>query len=117
MALTKNLKRTGAAARTEREEEWDSFLLASAERRREIASAMLQFADTLNELKRIDPGWEAWYDDDRNIPPEIHWLDKEEIDGIIARINQRILEVRKGVAIDRQALEEWVHDSSIKEES
>ena len=63
----------------------------SAEQER-CAALRDEFADALDDLKAIDPaGWEAWYDDDQNIPTQIHWGTCEPI---IAKIQARTAQVR-----------------------
>ena len=53
----------------------------------------LNFGDALGELKRVDPHWEAWFDDDENIPPFIPWLDTPLIEQLCERMNQRAIRV------------------------
>lgn len=54
-----------------------------------------RFADVLEELKRADPtGWEAWYDDDSNIPPVIYWSDDNAINLLCTRMKTRVQEVQ-----------------------
>ncbi|GEM_PF-1624551 len=87
MALTKNLNRTGSAASFDRQQARQLLLV-------DICSARLDFADALRELKRADPDWENWFDDDRNIPPQILWTDRRLVDELIQRIHQRIRQVQ-----------------------
>ena len=86
MALTINGKRTGAAAQIDRQ-------MAQFERTEAIQLAMLDFADALTELKQEDPEWESWYDDNENIPEEICWESRSQVDDIIRRIRDRIEQV------------------------
>ena len=86
MALTINGKRTGAAAQIDRQ-------MAQFEQTEAIRLAKLDFGDALVKLKRVDPEWEEWYDDDRNIPPQIIWLDRPAVDVLIRRIRDRIEQV------------------------
>ena len=86
MALTINGKRTGEAAQIDRQ-------MAQFERTEAIRLAMLDFADALTELKREDPEWESWYDDNENIPEEICWESRSQVDDIIRRIRDRIEQV------------------------
>ena len=44
--------------------------------------------------QRADPDWENWFDDDRNIPPQILWTDRRLVDELIQRIHQRIRQVQ-----------------------
>ena len=61
------------------------------QRARIIEKNKERFADALNELKRIDPaGWEAWFDDDGNIPPVIYWSDDKLIDRLCQRIREAV---------------------------
>ena len=86
MALTLNGRRIGIAAMDERQ-------MAQFERQEAIRLAKLDFGDALVKLKRVDPEWEEWYDDDRNIPPQIIWLDRPAVDVLIRRIRDRIEQV------------------------
>ena len=86
MALTINGKRTGEAAQIDRQ-------MAQFERTEAIRLAMLDFADALTELKQEDPEWESWYDDNENIPEEICWESRSQVDDIIRRIRDRIEQV------------------------
>ena len=52
-----------------------------------------KFRVTLLELKNADPNWEAWYDNDENVPSFIRWFDTEMVDGIVARMIARIKEI------------------------
>lgn len=62
---------------------------AEAERRAELKE---KFGDALNELKAADPiGWEAWYDDDRNVPDWSNW---GECEPAIEAIQKRTAEVQ-----------------------
>lgn len=53
----------------------------------------LNFGDALDELKRVDPNWEAWFDNDENIPQYIFWLDTPLIEQLCERMNQRAIRV------------------------
>lgn len=86
MALTLNGRRIGIAAMDERQ-------MAQFERTEAIQLAMLDFADALTELKQEDPEWESWYDDNENIPEEICWESRSQVDDIIRRIRDRIVQV------------------------
>jgi len=86
MALTLNGRRIGIAAMDERQ-------MAQFERQEAIRLAKLDFGDALTELKREDPEWESWYDDNENIPDVIHWVDRSQVDDIIRRIRDRIEQV------------------------
>ena len=86
MALTINGKRTGEAAQIDRQ-------MAQFERTEAIRLAMLDLADALTELKQEDPEWESWYDDNENIPEEICWESRSQVDDIIRRIRDRIVQV------------------------
>ena len=86
MALTINGKRTGAAAQIDRQ-------MAQFERQAAIRLAKLDFADALTELKQEDPEWESWYDSNCHIPDVIHWVDRSQVDDIIRRIRDRIVQV------------------------
>ncbi len=52
--------------------EWNEKLKeeqAQEVQRKRQAELLCQQADVMDELMSIDPqGWEAWYDDDRNVP-------------------------------------------------
>lgn len=54
-----------------------------------------KFSDALDELKQADPKWEAWYDDDANIPPYISWLDTEQVNDLCRRMRARVQEIKK----------------------
>mgnify|MGYP000843552721 FL=1 len=86
MALTINGKRTGAAAQIDRQ-------MAQFEQTEAIRLAKLDFGDALTELKQEDPEWESWYDDNENIPEEICWESRSQVDDIIRRIRDRIVQV------------------------
>lgn len=86
MALTLNGRRIGIAAMDERQ-------MAQFERQEAIRLAKLDFADALTELKQADPEWESWYDDNENIPEEICWESRSQVDDIIRRIRDRIVQV------------------------
>ncbi len=58
-----------------------------------IRLAKLDFGDALTELKQEDPEWESWYDDNENIPEEICWESRSQVDDIIRRIRDRIVQV------------------------
>jgi hypothetical protein len=48
-----------------------------------------RFANALDELKQADPvGWEAWFDDDNNIPPTIYWSDEILIGTLCQRMRE-----------------------------
>jgi hypothetical protein len=63
--------------------------LTSDRRRFIIEQNQLNFGDALDELKAVDPQWEAWFDDDENIPPYIHWLDTHAINVLCQRMRAR----------------------------
>lgn len=49
-----------------------------------------KFADALSVLKKADPaGWEAWFDDDANIPNIIHFLNSESVAELCTRMIER----------------------------
>jgi len=51
-----------------------------------------RFIELLDGLKAVDPtGWEAWYDDPRNVPNTITWT---EAAPILERMGNRLQEVR-----------------------
>jgi hypothetical protein len=65
------------------------------QRARIIEKNKNRFADVLEDLKRADPtGWEAWYDDDTNIPAVIYFSDETAINLLCDRIKQRAQEVQ-----------------------
>jgi len=86
MALTLNGRRIGIAAMDERQ-------MAQFERQEAIRLAKLDFGDALTELKQEDPEWESWYDSNENIPEEICWESRSQVDDIIRRIRDRIVQV------------------------
>ena len=86
MALTINGKRTGEAAQIDRQ-------MAQFEQTEAIRLAKLDFGDALTDLKQEDPEWESWYDDNENIPEEICWESRSQVDDIIRRIRDRIEQV------------------------
>lgn len=87
MALTSNGQRLS--------ERLDPVLLQIAA----IQRARLEFAQALEELKASDPaGWEAWYDDDANIPPVIHWGDPEQVAAILVAIRAHIATITQNEA-------------------
>lgn len=48
-----------------------------------------KFHQALGALKIACPTtWEAWYDDDRNIPWELRWSDTKLIDELVRRMNE-----------------------------
>lgn len=53
----------------------------------------LDFGDALAELKQADPMWEAWFDDDDNIPPYISWLDTDKVNELCKRMIARAQEI------------------------
>lgn len=72
---------------------------AEAERR---AALKDQFADALAKLKAADPqGWEAWYDDDQNVP---NWNNWGQCGPAIEAIQKRVAEV-KAVQIEQLTLD------------
>lgn len=89
MALTLNCKRTGRAAVIERRDFAQMIQNARRERARRIEQAQTDFEDALSVLKKADPDWENWYDDDANIPPYICWTDRGQVDELIRRILER----------------------------
>jgi len=94
MALTLNGRRIGIAAMDERQMEMFYRRMAQFERQEAIRLAMLDFGDALTSLKNADPeGWESWYDDNENIPEEICWESRSQVDDIIRRIRDRIEQV------------------------
>jgi hypothetical protein len=67
---------------------------ATSDRREFIKQEnQLNFGDALNELKRVDPNWESWFDNDANIPPVIYWLETAQIEQLCKRMNQRAISV------------------------
>lgn len=60
MSLTKNMKRTGAARVAEIQDERDYIREAEKQHRVEFTK---KWHAALDELKRIDPDWEKWYDE------------------------------------------------------
>jgi len=50
------------------------------------------FGDALQDLKAVDPDWEAWFDNDDNIPPFILWTDTEEINELCKRMTERAIQ-------------------------
>jgi len=90
MARTKNFKRTGAAAVIERRERTEAWMKDASTLRKSL------FVMLLHELKEVDPeGWEAWYDNDDNIPFAIDFSNPAESEEIIGRMKSRIEEVQK----------------------
>ncbi len=88
MALTKNFRRTGAAAVNELHDElWLRHSLAMTARER--------FLETLDELKSTT-GWEAWYDDDANVPAELDFRNIQQIEAVIVRMRLRIEAMKTG---------------------
>ena len=62
-----------------------------------IEKNKLRFGDALDELKRANPdGWEAWFDDNENIPPVIYWSDELLISRLCQRMRERAGEVVQG---------------------
>lgn len=85
MALTLNGNRIGIAARLERIDEIENLRRATVEKNKE------RFREAMEALMEADPdGWEAWYDDNDNIPPIIRWWDTGQINMIVERIQKRI---------------------------
>lgn len=74
---------------------WRRELEDSQTDRREfiVNENKLNFGDALGQLKRVDPNWEAWFDDDKNIPQYILWLDTPLIEQLCERMNQRAIRV------------------------
>lgn len=93
MALTVNGKRTGRAAATERRELMEQVEDDYWARVKRVKQAKTDFTEALKKLAAVDPNWEAWYDDDANIPPLIHWSNREQMDEIIRRIEARVSEI------------------------
>lgn len=57
-----------------------------------------KFTAIRDELKDADPtGWEAWYDQDENVPSFILWTDSEMINRICDGMLRRISEVKRKV--------------------
>lgn len=95
MALTKNLKRTGRAGAMEKAE--SSPLHLEQERLITITLNRSRFRWLVDQLKKLDPqGWEAWYDDDQNIPQELYFGDSSYMRAIFERIERRIAELQSG---------------------
>jgi len=85
MALTLNGNRIGIAARLERIDEIENLRRTTVEKNKQ------RFREAMEALMEADPdGWEAWYDDNDNIPPVIRWWDTVEINMIVERIQKRI---------------------------
>lgn len=70
----------------------DLVSLASA-RAAAIERHQARFVAALEQLQAADPAWETWYDDNANIPAEIHWLDGVEIAALVARMQARAQKV------------------------
>lgn len=66
-----------------------------------------RFNELVAELEAIDPDFDAWYDDDKNIPQYICWSKcKYVLDGIekrIAFVHESILTRNSGSVISPQA--------------
>ena len=67
-----------------------------------IENNKLNFGDALQVLKHHDKGWEAWFDDDENIPPIIHWVETDEVRELCRRMVERakVCQERKQLASD-----------------
>jgi hypothetical protein len=50
------------------------------------------FDDVFDQLKAVDPDWEAFYDDDDNVPVEIYWDDRAL--PVIERMKKRLEDVK-----------------------
>ena len=59
-----------------------------------IEQNKVDFGEALSALKAADPNWEAWYDDDANIPPYIRWLETQEVKRICQRMLERARQFR-----------------------
>lgn len=79
----------GRAARRELIEQIEA---AIEERRERIRKARAEFEAALDELKAADPDWEAWYDDNDNVPVVLRWAEPEIWD-VIERIRRRAREL------------------------
>ncbi len=88
MALTKNLKRTGRAAVMELADQKQAL------REQIIKYTKARYYEALDELKRIDPEWEAWFDDDNNIPDALYFDDWSYMKPVIARIWNRVWSIQ-----------------------
>lgn len=53
-----------------------------------------RFKDLLMNIERLDPAWELWYDDPRNIPKIINWS-KMHQDGTLADMRERVDQLRQ----------------------
>lgn len=94
MAITKNGRRIGRAAATERREQLEYIEDTwRKERRLAIEKAKEDFNAALANLAEVDPNWEEWYDDDENIPPIITWSNRAQIDELIRKMNERAMNI------------------------
>lgn len=95
MALTRNGRRIGMAAHVEAQQ-------MRRDLERQIAQSFKRKFDlAIERLARIDPDWETWYDDDRNIPAVIDWCDHAQMTEVLNRIEERIKQAYKPEAVRR----------------
>lgn len=87
MSRTLNGNYIGQAAVTDRKQQRQQLY---TQHRQVIEQAQVDFGSALDTLKGVDPNWEAWYDDDDNIPPVIVWGLRSQVDSIIAKISARV---------------------------
>lgn len=69
MALTSNGNRIGMAAHQQRLDDM-RYIAQAQEDEAKVRKAKLEAEQdvVMAELMKLDPNWEAWYDDDNNVP-------------------------------------------------
>lgn len=90
MARTTNLQLTGAAARTDLADQRQWLLEQSDPHRKSksrFAELQLQLLELMGEEK-----FNAWYDDDRNVPQELQW---SRMDAIFDKMEKLITSLKR----------------------
>lgn len=85
---------------------WRRYLEETSDRRVFIIETNKdKFSDALAVLKAADPlGWEAWYDDDANIPESILWTDSKLIGDLCFRMVEQAKRMKGNHAKDNSIL-------------
>ena len=89
MGRTRNLNTIGMGAHNEKKA-WAAYIAEEYDKHIEQVKKNHRDFDTLlNQLKYVDPDWEAWYDGPA-IPTIIHWSG-DRFDAVIETITARIV--------------------------
>lgn len=69
------------------------YIETEEDRRARIEANKYKFGAALDALIAVDPNWEQWYDENKEIPEWIEWGDSRMVDGICQAMRERVVVV------------------------